>query len=40
VLKNKYQAVSPGARRFGKRGPAIGGMSSPFTKAAQRRITA
>jgi hypothetical protein len=23
VLKNKYQAVSPGARRFGKRSPAI-----------------
>jgi len=40
VLKNKYQAVSQGARRFGKRSPAEGGMSSPFTIAAQRRITA
>jgi hypothetical protein len=40
LLKNKHQAVSRGARRFGKRSPAKGGMSSPFTRGAQRRITA
>jgi hypothetical protein len=38
MLKNKYRAVSPGARRFGKR--SILANMGAFTKAAQRRITA